>query len=301
MKKFLIIFFILILDVFFIEPNLFVTNHEKMYLPNYQNEHNGLKIAVLSDLHIGTANVKLSKIEKIVEKVNNENPDIVFILGDFDAMSIINSNIPIEKIANVLNNFNAPLGVYAVLGNHDYEPINVVTNLLNKTNIVLLENEKKSINYNNKNLQIIGFKDLWHCYLSPNDIIGKTKPDESTIVLMHNPDTFPEINKKISLCLAGHTHGGEVFIPFLGSPFVPSEYHQRYRKGYVIENNKHLYVSGGIGTLSRMRAFNLPEISIFTLYKQDFCTKDSKISGVLNENYIPAVIKFKIMLKKIIG
>ena len=267
MKKFLIIFFILILDVFYIEPNLFVTNHKTMYLPNYQKEHNGLKIAVLSDLHIGTRNVKLSKIEKIVKRVNKENPDIIFILGDFDAKAIANSNIPNNKIVNVLNNFNAPLGVYAVLGNHDYEPINVVTNLLNQTKIVLLENEKKSINYNNKNLQIVGFKDLWHCYLSPNNIIGKTKPDESTIVLMHNPDTFPEINRKISLCLAGHTHGGEIFIPFLGAPFVPSKYDQRYRKGYVIENNKHLYVSGGIGTLSRMRFCTLPEICIFTLYK----------------------------------
>jgi len=110
-----------------------------------------------------------------------------------------------------------------------------------------------------------------------------------TIVLSHNPDIFPQIPNNISLTLSGHTHGGEIYIPVLGSPTVPSVFNQRYRKGYVVENNKNLYVSGGVGTLSRIRFCNSPEISILKLYAQDNKHKilNTKPKSGFTKNYIP--------------
>ena len=118
-------------------------------------------------------------------------------------------------------------------------------------------------------------------------IIGNI--NQPTIVLSHNPDIFPQIPQNTSLTLCGHTHGGEIFIPYLGSPFVPSKYHQRYRKGYIVENNKHLYVSGGIATLSKFRFCNPPEVIFINMYKQ---TPETKIENFnknkgISKNYIP--------------
>ena len=106
----------------------------------------------------------------------------------------------------------------------------------------------------------------------------------------------------VSLTLSGHTHGGETVFPIIGSFDVPSKYGQRYRKGYIVENNKHLYVSGGIATTSRMRFLNPPEIVILELYAQTPKTtvlNTKPITGI-NKNYAPILIpKLRIFVNKI--
>ncbi|MGN0015447.1 MAG: hypothetical protein ACI37T_08530 [Candidatus Gastranaerophilaceae bacterium] len=86
--------------------------------------------------------------------------------------------------------------------------------------------------------------------------------------MVHNPDVFPKIPQRVNLTLSGHNHGGQVYLPFIGGLFIPSVYNQRFVKGYIVENNKHLYVSSGIGNATQLRFGNIPEINLLTLHSQ---------------------------------
>lgn len=291
MKNIFILLVVILLFFYsgYVEPNLLEYKYQNIYTQNWNKNLDGFKIAVISDLHIGTGNINCNKIDKITNRVNKETPDLIVLLGDFDAKYIEYSKIPEQNISDSLKKLKAKYGVYAILGNHDYDPPYIVNRILKNSNIKLLENESA---YLSCGIRIVGLKDLWHFSLNPKAIIGNiTQP---TIVLSHNPDIFPEIPQNTSLTLSGHTHGGEIYIPYLGSPFVPSKYHQRYRKGYVVENNKHIYISGGVATLSNFRFCNPPEVIFINLYKQ---TPETRIENFnknkgFSRNYIPYYRKF---------
>lgn len=270
-------------DAYFIEPNILIEKNKTLYLPNWNKELNGLRIAVVSDLHIGTKNAKIKELEKIIEKVNQKNPDLIFILGDYDAL-YINKNYTPQEVSNLLKNFKSKYSVISILGNHDYRPAEIVKNCLKNTNIILLENESIYLTIRNQRLKVTGLKDFWHFpKTKPEEIIGKI--DSPTIVLSHNPDLFTKIPKGVSLTLSGHTHGGEIILPCLGSPFVPSEFGQRYNKGYIIENGKHLFVSSGFATTSNFRFLNPPEIVFLTLYSETKPQKDTVPKTGFQKNY----------------
>ena len=261
------------IDARFIEPNLLLVKNESLYLPNWDEKLNGLRVAVVSDIHIGTKTVNLKKLEKIAAKVNKNNPDLIVFLGDFDSKTIKSSKYTNKELSDIFKRFKARYGVFSILGNHDYHSPgpNDIKTFLNNANVKVLENTSDYIYANDCRIKIIGFKDLWYFNLDPKKLVGRVA--SPAIVLMHNPDSFVEMPKAVSLSLSGHTHGGEIVLPFLGSPIVPSEYGQRYRKGHIIEGGKHLYVSGGVATLSGFRLLNPPEISILTLFAQNDKTK----------------------------
>ncbi len=284
--KFVLILLVLTGLVFFyagyIEPNRFVVARQTLFLPNWNENLNGFKIAVISDIHIGTGSIDLKKLNRIVQKTNTQNPDLILLLGDFDAKYIQLSGISVNQISEVLKHFKSKYGVIAILGNHDYKPEGIVKNILKNAQIPVLENESIFIYPDRQKIKVIGFKDLWHYKLNPEKVIGHI--ETPSIVLVHNPDIFPQIPDSISLTLSGHTHGGEIYLPFIGAPFIPSKFNAKYRKGYVVENNKHLYVTGGIGTLSGFRTFNPPEIVILTINKQ---TERNKIVNTpVKKNYL---------------
>lgn len=285
---------ILIADAALIEPNLLISRTQKLYLPHWNEELNGLKICIVSDMHIGNKFVGIQKVKELVKKANAEKPDLILLLGDFDALSITNSGISIEELAPILKDFKAEYGVYAIMGNHDYEPQGVVRKLLKKSEIPLLENQSLYLNLSGRRLKITGFKDIWHYKLNPQKIIGTTPSNVPIIVMSHNPDSFVEIPERVSLTLSGHTHGGEIILPFAGSFTIPSKYGQRFRKGYIVENNKHFYVTGGVASTSRLRFCNPPEIVFLNLYKQTSETKisDTKPIKGVSRNFIPHYISF---------
>lgn len=270
---FLIFAFLIFVDAGFIEPNMLLVKNESLYLPNWDTDLDGLKVTVVSDMHIGTRTVDLKKLNLVVDKVNKNEPDLIFILGDFDSKAIKNSKYTNKELADIFKRFKARYGIFSVLGNHDYHtpgPYNVRM-FLQEANIKVLENSSEHVFPNGKMVKITGFKDLWYFNLEPEKIVGRIY--SPTIVLMHNPDSFVEIPKNASLSLSGHTHGGEIVFPFWGSPIVPSAYGQRYRKGHIVEHGKHLYVTGGIASLSHFRFLNPPEISILSLYAEDDKTR----------------------------
>ena len=125
---------------FFIEPFRLIVKHEKLYLPNWSSEHNGLKIALISDFHLGGWGTDLNKLKKIVAKTNKETPDFIFITGDFDALRIREKGYKTEEISDITKNFKAKYGIYAVLGNHDEYP-HFERKILTNSGIKLLEDE----------------------------------------------------------------------------------------------------------------------------------------------------------------
>lgn len=291
----LILFVVLCIDLFFIEPNILLTKSQKLEIPHWNKDLDGFKIALITDIHLGTKFVDLKKLARIVKIVNSKNPDLIVICGDLDAKSISKEKYSTTQIANILKNLKSKHGVIAVMGNHDYVPPSVVKNIYQKSNIILLENEDYYFSHNAKTLRIVGFKDLWYFKSNPIQVVGMKDKTTPTVVLTHNPDYFPQMPNFVSLTLSGHTHGGEIVLPFIGSFFIPSEYGQRYRNGYIIENNKHLFVSRGVATLSGGRFLDPPEINILTLYSQKEIPKNTKVINGIKSNYAPKTIR---ILKK---
>ncbi len=301
------LFFLLIIYASFIEPKLICIKHYNLYLPNYGSKHNGLKVAIMSDFHIGGVGINEKQLRKFVNKTNKENPDIIFLLGDFDSLRIYYSkNVNADNIPEILSKLNAKYGVYSVLGNHDYDDRLLIKPLLQKAGIKVLEDEYTTLNINSNKLNIYGLKDFWH-YDYNSRLIDKTQ--KSVIVLTHNPDTFPLLPENISIALAGHTHGGQIYLPYIGGVFSSSVYEQRFMKGYIVENNKHLYVTSGIGNIGPFRFGIPPEIVILTLYSQDdfpenkiINTKMRKGKNIekvplifaqyIRDNYKPKLIKY---------
>ncbi len=253
---------------FWIEPAWVTVRHVSLQIPQWHAEHQGMRIAVLSDLHVGAPHLGIEKLKQVVERVNAERPDLIVLLGDFVIDDVIGGKfVEPEAIAEVLKGLRATHGTVAVLGNHDWWNDGVrVGNALEKAGINVLENEALHIERNNRSMWLIGLADLW---TRKPDIVGSLQQissDDPVILLTHNPDVFPDVPARIALTLAGHTHGGQVCLPLVGRPVVPSKFGQRYAMGHVVEDGRHLFVSGGVGTSIIPVRFRVPpEIVLMTL------------------------------------
>ncbi|MCM1323613.1 MAG: metallophosphoesterase [Acetobacter sp.] len=235
------------------EPyTLKITHYE---LPS--SELKNLKIAFAADFHLAPKETK--RLNKIISTINNEQPDIIILGGDYMKGHTQTATMPIEQIAQNLSHLYAPLGIFAVLGNHDnwYNKTEIIA-ALEKHNITVLDNK----NYRLKNLTLVGISDLSSD--KPDFVKAFHNTTAPAILITHSPDTFPESPKTL-LTLAAHTHGGQINIPYIGSPVVPSKYGQRYHKGLIQENDKTMIVTTGLGTSILPIRFNCPpEIVIIT-------------------------------------
>jgi predicted MPP superfamily phosphohydrolase len=156
------------------------------------------------------------------------------------------------------------MGVYAVLGNHDWWfDGKRVREALESAQIPVLEDRSTEIMRGRCRLRLAGVSDFWEGAHDVEAALRDVPKIEPVIVLTHNPDIFPAIPPWVALTIAGHTHGGQVYIPGLGRPIVPSKYGQRYALGHIVEEGRHLFVSPGLGTsILPVRFLVPPEISI---------------------------------------
>jgi predicted MPP superfamily phosphohydrolase len=252
---------------FFIEPNRLVVHEETLQLQDWPAGLDKLKITVLADLHVGSPYIDAAKLQLIVSKVNQMQPDLIVLLGDFMSSVRGGKVIGPEIIAENLKGLHARYGVYAVLGNHDwwYDGIRVM-HALEGTGFHILENDVARIEINGQALWLAGIADLWTSNPNIEGTLAKVTDTNPIIILMHNPDLFPKIPSRVILTLAGHTHGGQVNLPLVGRLKVPSDFGQRYAAGHIVENNHHLFVTTGIGTSIIPVRFRVPpEIVILTL------------------------------------
>jgi uncharacterized protein len=158
--------------------------------------------------------------------------------------------------------------VYGVLGNHDWwEDAERIAREFEDHHIPMLEDKAQRLTVGMQNLWVVGISDYNEGAHDVERALSSVDDDSPIIALTHSPDVFPELPARIGLTLAGHTHGGQVYVPFLGRPIVPSKYRQRYVLGLKEENGKQLFVGAGIGTsILPLRFMTPPEVSILKLY-----------------------------------
>ena len=253
---------------FLIEPRRLVTHQETIQIDNWPRSLDGLRIAVLSDLHVDNWSVTDKKLRTIVERTNQLQPDLIVILGDYmSSNGWVTRRVEPEVFGAVLKDLHAPLGVYSVLGNHDWWNNGMrVRRGLEQNGIKVLEDETAQIDVRGTSLWLVGFADLWTRPQRIAGTVAKVPEGQPLIGLTHNPDIFPNVPSRVQLLLAGHTHGGQVRFPIIGPVVESSDYGDRWVQGHVFADNHHLFVTTGIGTSIMPVRFGLPpEIVLLTL------------------------------------
>ena len=223
---------------------------------------NGLKIMHLSDIHYASIGEK--KLNKAVDEVNEMKPDIVVFTGDlYDEFSNLTDEMK-EKIINALSRINAPLGKYAVSGNHDYMHEGY-EDIIKQSGFTYLHNSTKLIYYNDEQpIEIIGYPDERED--QPNYDIELS--DYYKIALIHEGDSWEHIKDKVDLTLAGHSHGGQVRLPFIGC-IAKVKGSKIYYDEHYKYNDSELFVNFGLGEVEfKLRAFNKPSINMYRLYSK---------------------------------
>jgi uncharacterized protein len=251
-----------------IEPNRLVVHQETVRIENWPAELSGLRIALIGDVHTGAWFIDDRKLQKIVELTSQQQPDLIVLLGDYMVSNNWHGHrVEPEVTAAALKNLKAPLGVYAVLGNHDWwYSGEKVRNAFEQNGIHVLEGDVSEVKWRDRSFWLAGFPDLWTQPQHINETIAKAPPGSTIIGLTHNPDIFPRLPTSIPLLLAAHTHGGQVTFPLIGAAVVPSDFGQKYTAGHVYENGHHLFVTTGIGTSIMPVRFRVPpEIAVITI------------------------------------
>ena len=199
---------------FLIEPNRLVLHEETIQLNNWPRELNGLKVAVLADIHAGGAFIDEKKLRKIVERTNQLQPELIVILGDYmSGDSWTSRRMEPQEFGPILKDLHAPLGVYSVLGNHDWWYSGpAVRSGLEQNGIRVLEDEAIQLNARGTSLWLVGLADLWTRPQKVEDTIGKVPEGQPVIALTHNPDIFPNVPQHVQILLAApHTAGRSGF------------------------------------------------------------------------------------------
>lgn len=253
------------------------------YAPQPSNWPDGLnlRIAVIADLHACNPWMSAQRITNIARATNDLEPDLIVLLGDFVAGHVlVTSQVPWQDWSDALSHLSAPLGVHAVLGNHDWwEDADAMArksgptfshHALRRANITLLENEALKLHKDGQSFWLAGLGDQlaflpahgWNrsADFGLDDLPGtltKITDEDPVILLAHEPDVFPQVPERVAVTLSGHTHGGQVRL-FGHSPVVPSRYGNRFAYGHVVEQNRHLIVSGGLGCSILPLRFGMP-------------------------------------------
>jgi uncharacterized protein len=253
-----------------IEPMLLT--HVKRYSLTPPNWLAGLRLCVvaLADIHACRPWMTPERIASLVEQANALQPDLTLLLGDYVAGTRLATDwVGSAEWAPALSGLKAPLGVLSILGNHDWwEDLSaqkagagptIARKALEAAGIPVMENDVVRIEKDGHGVWIAGLADqlalrpgkAWNRkrFVGLHDLQGtlaKVTDGSPVILLAHEPDIFPEVPKQVSLTLSGHTHGGQVRL-FGYSPLVPSRFGNRYAYGHVIEDDRHLIVSGGLG------------------------------------------------------
>ena len=232
-----------------------------------------LKILHLSDLHASEM-VSLGFIERAIDLGVAQKPDLICLTGDY----ITRQYDQWDRYAEILAKLPAAAPTYATLGNHDggtwsgqhiksYDDSTKVRNLLDKSSIPLLDNQVKQVQLAGWKLNLAGLGDVWTREFHPEKAFAgfSPEPDSTTITLSHNPDTKDGLkNHPWDLMLCGHTHGGQICLPFIGAPISPVK-DKRFVQGLHRWDNRWIYITKGVGNLYGVRINCRPEVSLLTL------------------------------------
>ncbi|HJZ54334.1 MAG TPA: metallophosphoesterase [Gemmataceae bacterium] len=232
-------------------------------LPRLPLGFDGLRVAFLSDLHHGPY-TPLDYVASVVRTTLTLQPDLILLGGGYsykDAKYI-------GPCFEVLAGLKAPLGVFGVLGNHDYWHGLAQTKAgMKAAGVVELTNAGVWVERGGSRFRLGGVDDLWAGKPDVAPAMGDATTADAGLLLSHNPDIAETLrDPRVGLVLSGHTHGGQAVVPGVGAPFVPSRYGEKYLRGRVEAPATTVYVSRGLGTtVSPLRFGSRPELTLMTL------------------------------------
>jgi hypothetical protein len=217
-----------------------------------------LTITVIADLHAGGPNMGLDRVRQVVDTANGLGSDLTVVLGDYFATHhFVTERVPHPVWAAELGRLHAPLGVYSILGNHDWwYDIDGVRRALDKVHLPAMQNDVVLLGPRGRRFWLAGLGDQIAYRLGPRKFKGvdnlpgtlaHIRTDDPVILLVHEPDIFTEVPVRVALTIAGHTHGGQIRLPMVPPVWAPSGFGARFAYGHVVENDRHMIVSGGLG------------------------------------------------------
>ena len=227
-----------------------------------------LRVAVIADIHACEPYMPASRVRAICELANSFEPDLTVLLGDFNGgHNTVTAPVYPEQWGMAVSILRAPLGVYAVLGNHDWwhgvlpkfrgDEAESVRRALWHARIRLLENHAVRLEKSGKPFWLAGIGDQMSfrvrrgVFRGNDDLdgtLGQVSDDAPVVMLAHEPFIFHRMPERVSLTLCGHTHGGQMSLPFIGSPFAERRFGEKYVYGHVNEGGRHMIISAGLGT-----------------------------------------------------
>ena len=263
-----------------IEPNFFLNITRYRIAPEGWPAGLKLKIAIVSDLHACEPWMPPARIARIAALANSLQPDLVALLGDFSAGTEFAEALHPDQWGEALASLNAPLGVYAILGNHDWwhgpgvddpsDDAEGVRRTLRHMGARVLENDGLQLTKDDRPFWLLGLGDQmsypvakghWRGHDDLPGTLKKITDDAPAILLAHEPFVFRRVPKRIALTLSGHTHGGQINLPMVGPIFAELRYKTTHVYGHVVEDGRHLVISGGLGeSILPVRFMRPPEI-----------------------------------------
>jgi predicted MPP superfamily phosphohydrolase len=238
-----------------------VTRHT-VPVPRLPSAFSGLTVALAADLHHGPLNGR-SFLRSVVARIDELKADLIALSGDF-VQSGYDFTRPCFELLSVLR---APLGVFAVPGNHDHaEGAGPVRRAMCEFGLTDVTNAGRWLERGGSRLRIGGVDDLWRGYQNLPAALGDAGPAETCILLSHNPDYAEAVtDRRVGLVLSGHLHGGQIVIPGVPPP-VPSQYGEKYLHGLVQAPHTQAFVTRGVGVVGLPFRFRAPpEVNLLTL------------------------------------
>lgn len=278
---------------YFVEPRRLVVNRQTLTIDGWPQGLDGLKIVAIADIHGGSNAVDEAKLRRIVETVNAESADLIVLLGDYvsqrgggrSELGDRELKMPLATLMQNLSGLSARHGVMVVMGNHDdWYGSGEIAAGFRGLGYTVLDDQIVSVVHDGTAFRIFGLRDQlhvgnWEEYTGRlKRVIAESGGSGPIVALEHSPDVFPivtdpkiVVSRDLRLMLAAHTHGGQVWLPLLGTPIVPSSYGQKYSYGHVRENGADLFVTSGIGTsILPFRFMMPPEIAVLTVQSSGF-------------------------------
>lgn len=271
---------------FIIEPGFRLRTQVWSFTPPRWTPGLKLRVVMLADPHLVEPHMPLSRWKKIIAEANALEPDLMLLMGDYAASHRFRTAlVPVQQTAEAASALKAKLGTFAIMGNHDWWDDLAAQKLgggptigqlaFENVGIPVLENKALRLLKNDQPFWLSGTASLVAIktktrgrFEGRHDLeatLAQVTDDAPIIHMAHEPDLFVKIPERVSLTLSGHTHGGQVRL-FGYSPVVPSSYRNRFAYGHIVEEGRHLVVSGGLGCSILPLRFGMPpEITVLDL------------------------------------
>lgn len=260
-------------DSLWLEPSSLQVVHHRLDMARKDARPlDGLRVAVVGDIHAGANYIDDNKIRKIVQLTNEQRPDLILLAGDYVSTGRFTVHRePFARIARLLGQMHAPLGVYAVIGNHDrWYGEKMITQALEGVGVTVLENDSVSLPVAGQVLLLVGVADDFTHAANPAWALRKARDGQTVLCLTHSPMVFRRLPHRCALTIAGHTHGGQVNLPLISRALLPEGFGFRYAAGSFHEDGKYLFVTPGIGTSGPPIRFRVsPEISVLEIHAHE--------------------------------